>query len=66
MHDFMGGEHDCEGRLEAMTPGLVCEIVNSVGQGNYTLVREKSWKSQEIQKSHDCCTSLIVRKDIKI
>ena len=26
--------------------GLICEIVNSVGQGNFTFVREKSGKSQ--------------------
>jgi len=33
----MGGEDGCEGRSEA-----ICEIVNSVGQGNFTFVREKS------------------------
>ena len=41
----MGGEDGCEGRLEAII-GLICEIVNSVGQGNFTFVREKSGKSQ--------------------
>ena len=28
----------CEGRAS----GLICEIVNSVGQGNFIFVREKS------------------------
>ena len=36
----MGGEDGCEGRLEAII--RICEIVNSVGQGNFTFVREKS------------------------
>ena len=31
----MGGRDSCEG-------SIICEIVNSVGQGNFTFVREKS------------------------
>ena len=31
--------------------GLICEIVNSVGQGNFTFVREKSGKSQGISNT---------------
>ena len=31
-------KNGCEGRAS----GLICEIVNSVGQGNFILVREKS------------------------
>ena len=34
--------------------GLICEIVNSVGQGNFTFVREKSWKSQGILNTYGC------------
>ena len=39
----------CEGRAS----GLICEIVNSVGQGNFIFVRKKSGRNQEI-----CETSL--------
>ena len=30
----------------ALSPlsGLICEIVNSIGQGNFTFIRKKSWK----------------------
>ena len=31
--------------------GLICEIVNSVGQGNFTFVREKS---QGISNTYGC------------
>ena len=31
-------KNGCEGRAS----GLICEIVNSVGQGNFIFVREKS------------------------
>ena len=31
----MGGGDGCEG-------SIICEIVNSVGQGNFTFIREKS------------------------
>ena len=31
-------------------PGLICETVNSVGQGNFLFVRKKSEKSQEISE----------------
>ena len=34
--------------------GLICEIVNSVGQGNFTFVREKSGKSQGISNTYGC------------
>ena len=34
--------------------GLICEIVNSVGQGNFTFVREKSGISQGISNSYGC------------
>ena len=34
--------------------GLICEIVNSVGQGNFTFVREKSGKSQGISNTNGC------------
>ena len=34
----MGGECGCEGALS----GLICEIDNSVGQGNFAFVKEKS------------------------
>ena len=48
----MGGEDGCEGRLEAII--RICEIVNSVGQGNFTFVREKSGKSQGISNTYGC------------
>jgi len=38
-------------------PGLICEIVNSVGQGNFTFVREilhLSGKSQGISNTYGC------------
>ena len=31
--------------------GLICEIVNSVGQGNFTFVRTKSGKIQGISET---------------
>ena len=31
--------------------GLICEIVNSVGQGNFTFVRKKSGKIQGISET---------------
>ena len=34
--------------------GLICEIVHSVGQGNFTFVREKSGKSQGISNTYGC------------
>ena len=34
--------------------GLIFEIVNSVGQGNFTFVREKSGKSQGISNTYGC------------
>ena len=34
--------------------GLICEIVNSAGQGNFTFVREKSGKSQGISNTYGC------------
>ena len=34
--------------------GLICEIVNSVGQGNFAFVREKSGKSQGISNTYGC------------
>ena len=34
--------------------GLICEIVNSVGQENFTFVREKSGKSQGISNTYGC------------
>ena len=34
--------------------GLISEIVNSVGQGNFTFVREKSEKSQGISNTYGC------------
>ena len=34
--------------------GLICEIVNSVGQGNFTFVREKSGKSQGNSNTYGC------------
>ena len=41
----MGGEDGCEGGWRPLS-GLICEIVNSVGQGNFTFfqgkVRERS------------------------
>ena len=48
----MGGEDGYEGRLEAII--RICEIVNSVGQGNFTFVREKSGKSQGISNTYGC------------
>ena len=34
--------------------GLICEIFNSFGQGNFTFVREKSGKSQGISNTYGC------------
>ena len=34
--------------------GIICEIVNLVGQGNFTFVREKSGKSQGISNTYGC------------
>ena len=34
--------------------GLICEIVNSVRQGNFTFVGEKSGKSQGISNTYGC------------
>ena len=31
--------------------GLICEIVNSVGQGNFTFARKKSGKIQGISET---------------
>ena len=42
----MGGEDGCKERLRP-SPGLICEIVDSVGQGNYIFVRKKSDKVRE-------------------
>lgn len=52
----MVGEDSWGGRLKAFnrTPS-VCEIINSVDQGNYTFVWEKSGKIQEISQTYDCC-----------
>ena len=33
---------------------LMCEIVNSVGQGNFTFVRKKSEESQGISEISGC------------
>ena len=33
---------------------LICEIVNSVGQGNFTVVRKKAGKSQGISETSGC------------
>ena len=40
----------------ALSPfsGLVCKTFNSVGQENFTLVRKKSEKSQEISEITGC------------
>lgn len=40
----------------ALSPlsGLICEIVNSVGQGNFTVVRKKAGKSQGISETSGC------------
>ena len=35
------GDHALRGALGPLS-GLICEIVNSVGQGNFTFVRKKS------------------------
>ena len=45
----MGGEDGCEGGWRPLS-GLICEIVNSVGQGNFTFVR----KSQGISNTYGC------------
>ena len=34
--------------------GLICEIVNSVGQGNFRFVRKKSGKNHGISKTSGC------------
>ena len=44
--------------------GLICEIVNSVGQGNFTCVREKSGKSQGISKTYGCGNHVIMCREI--
>ena len=41
--------------------GLICEIVNSVGQRNFTFVREKSGKSQGISNTYGCGNHVIFR-----
>ena len=40
----------------ALSPlsGLICEIVNSVGQGNFTVVRKKAGKSPGISETSGC------------
>ena len=35
--------------------GLICEIVNSVGQGNFTFVREKSGNFKHLWLWQPCC-----------
>ena len=39
-----------------LTPssGLMCEVVNSVGQGNFTFVRKKSGTRQGISETSGC------------
>ena len=52
--------------------GLICEIVNSVGQGNFTFVREKSgnfkhlwlWQPWSGPAQFALDTSVIVRKAV--
>ena len=34
--------------------GLICEIVNSVGQGNFTFVRKKAGKNHGISETSGC------------
>ena len=43
----MDEEDAVRGGLSSLS-GLICEIVYSVGQGNFTFVRKKSGKSQGI------------------
>ena len=40
----MGEGDGCEGRVESIIRTKICEIVNSVGQGNFTFVRKMSGK----------------------
>ena len=39
----MGEGDGCQGALSPLS-GLICEIVNSIGQGNFTFIRKRSWK----------------------
>ena len=41
---------------ERLSPlsGLICEVVNSVGQGNFTFFRKKSGKIQKISEISRC------------
>ena len=34
--------------------GLICEIINSVGQGNFTFVRKKAGKNHGISETSGC------------
>ena len=40
----MGEGDGCEERVESIIRTKICEIVNSVGQGNFTFVRKMSGK----------------------
>ena len=46
--------------------GLICEIVNSVGQGNFTFVREKSGKSQGISNTYGCGNHDLIFKSLLV
>ena len=49
----MGGRDSCEG-------SIICEIVNSVGQGNFTFVREMSGNFRNL-----CCRFLGRREEFR-
>ena len=38
-----GGDQAVRAALNPLL-GLICEIVNSIGQGNFSFIRKKSWK----------------------
>ena len=43
----MGGGDGCDGEGLSPSSGLMCEIFDEVGQGNFTIVRRNSGKSQQ-------------------
>ena len=43
----MGGGDGCDGEGLSPCSGLMCEVFNQVGQGNFTFVRKNSGKSQQ-------------------
>ena len=50
----MGEGDGCEGRVESIIRTKICEIVNSVGQGNFTFVRKCQGKVMEMSEISGC------------